>query len=244
VTSRTYQQYCPLAEALDAVGERWSLLIVRELLGGPKRYTDLRNGLGAVSPTLLSARLEDLEAAGLVQQQIIPPPAARTVYALTDEGKSLGPVVLALTRWGMRRLSEPDPRHPPRPLMAARSALFAYADPKRLDASSRIYEVRVDGQPFTLTISKEAVELHDGPTDDIDLVISVGAADLIRMRRGTLLPAQAAKTGVIRYEPSDRARINEFLAVFGLEADGKEARKAQRRKPKGNDPGASRQGGP
>jgi DNA-binding HxlR family transcriptional regulator len=240
VASRTYQQYCPLAQTLDVVGERWSLLIIRELFGGPKRYTDLRNGLGVVSPTLLSSRLEDLEAAGLVQEQVLPPPAARTVYALTDEGKSLGPVLRELTRWGMHRLPEPDAKRPPRPLMTARSALFAYAEPRRLQASNRTYEVHIDGQPFTLAIQNGTAELRDGSADHADLIVTVGAADLIRLRRGTVSTSEAARTGAIRYHPPDPARIREFQAVFGLEGDRSSSANLAREKRKVNRGDAAR----
>jgi DNA-binding HxlR family transcriptional regulator len=224
VASRTYQQYCPLAHALDAVGERWSLLIVRELLGGPKRYTDLRNGLGAISPTLLATRLEELEVAGVIERQTLPPPAARAVYALTEDGRSLGPVLGELTRWGMRRLPEPDAdaeagaEQAPRPLMAARAALFAYAQPERLGSESRTYRVDIDGEPFTVAIRESHAELSDGPPPaSADLDVTIGAADLIRLRRGTVTAARLAKTDHVRYQPHDRERIREFLTVFSLE---------------------------
>jgi DNA-binding HxlR family transcriptional regulator len=221
VPTRTYDQYCPLARALDDVGERWSLLIVRELLGGPKRYTDLKQGLGAISPTLLATRLEELEAAGIVERQVLPPPAARTVYVLTDEGRGLGRPVAELTRWGMHRLPDPDPRQRPSARMAARTALLAYAEPDGLDGGDRTYRVDIDGEPFTLTLTDGVVRLDDGPPAvRPDLAVTVSAADLIRLRHRSLSLAQATRTGALRFQPRDRARIREFQAAFGLDGSG------------------------
>ena len=218
MATRTYQQYCPLAHALDVVGERWSLLIVRELLGGPKRYTDLQNGLGSISPTLLATRLEELEVAGIVERQVLPPPVARTVYALTGDGRRLGPAVSELTRWGMRRLPEPDRDHVPPAPMAARS-LLAYAQPGRAGTTRRIYRLNVDGETFTLTVADASVQLDDGaPVVSADLDVTVSAADLIRLRHHTITVSRATSTGALRYDPRDRARIREFEATFALDA--------------------------
>src|SRR5215831_16134982 len=99
---RTYGQYCSVAKALDVVGDRWTLLIVRELaLQGPCRYTDLRNGLPGIATNLLAARLRELEAAGVVRREEAPPPIATTLFHLTARGEELRPVLEALTRWGV-----------------------------------------------------------------------------------------------------------------------------------------------
>jgi DNA-binding HxlR family transcriptional regulator len=106
---RRYDQYCPIAHALGLVGERWSLLVVRELLDGPKRYTDLVGGLPKIGTNILAARLRDLEAAGVVAKRKLPPPAASTVYELTQYGQALRPVIHELARWGIRSLGPPTP---------------------------------------------------------------------------------------------------------------------------------------
>lgn len=106
---RSYDQYCAVARALDAVGERWSLLIVRELLGGPRRYTDLHADLPGVSTDILATRLKQLEAEGLVERRRLERPANATVYQLTDRGAELRPVIEALARWGAPELGEPRP---------------------------------------------------------------------------------------------------------------------------------------
>ena len=106
-TTRTYDDGCAAAHALDLVGERWALLVVRELLLGPKRFTDLRSGLPHASPNVLAQRLRDLEAAGVVRRGKLPPPAASRIYELTEWGRDLEPVIIALGRWGVRSPSKP-----------------------------------------------------------------------------------------------------------------------------------------
>lgn len=109
--SRSYGQYCGLAHALDLVGERWTLLIVRELMAGPRRYTDLKDGLVSVPTNLLAARLREMEGNGLLSRRRLPAPASSvSVYVLTDEGERLGEAIMELTRWGMRSLSVGDSR--------------------------------------------------------------------------------------------------------------------------------------
>jgi DNA-binding HxlR family transcriptional regulator len=106
---RAYDQYCPIAHALDLVGERWSLLVVRELMRGPKRYTDLAETLG-IGTNILAARLKDLEAGGIVARRTLPPPAASRVYELTDYGRGLKSAIRELAVWGARSLGPPtDP---------------------------------------------------------------------------------------------------------------------------------------
>jgi DNA-binding HxlR family transcriptional regulator len=110
VTSRSYAQDCAVALALDAVGDRWTLLVVRELLAGPKRYTDLQDGLPGISTDVLAARLRQLEAGGLVERSVLPAPAASKVYALTERGAALEPVLVALARWGAARFPDGEGR--------------------------------------------------------------------------------------------------------------------------------------
>src|SRR5215213_11249135 len=106
-TTRTYGDGCAIARALDLVGDRWALLVVRELLLGPKRYTDLRRGLPNASPNVLAQRLGELERAGVLRRRKLPPPAGSRVYELTEWGMELEPVVVSLGRWGARSPSKP-----------------------------------------------------------------------------------------------------------------------------------------
>src|SRR5437660_12010745 len=104
---RSYDQYCAVARGLDVSGDRWTLLIVRDLLLGPKRYKDLLSGLPGIGTNLLADRLKELEGAGLIERAVLPPPAGSTVYQLTERGLALEPVMIALGRWGARCLGAP-----------------------------------------------------------------------------------------------------------------------------------------
>lgn len=106
--SKRYDQYCPVAHALGLVGERWALLIVRELLHGPQRYTDLTANLPGIGTNILAARLKDLEGCGIVAKRRLPPPAASQVYELTEYGLALKPVIRELAVWGIQSLGPPD----------------------------------------------------------------------------------------------------------------------------------------
>src|SRR5512144_1450508 len=106
---KRYEQYCPMAHALDLVGDRWALLVVRELMHGPKRYTDLVEGLPGIGTNILAARLRDLERADIVARRTLPPPAASKVYELTAYGRELRPALRELALWGARSLGPPTP---------------------------------------------------------------------------------------------------------------------------------------
>src|SRR5918998_5685030 len=118
MSKRSYNQYCAVARALDIVGERWTLLVVRELLTGPKRFKDLSEGLPGIGTTLLTARLKDLEGHGIVRRATLAPPAGSRVYELTDLGRSLEQVVIALSRWGLKLLDAPRREEVSRPAWA------------------------------------------------------------------------------------------------------------------------------
>src|ERR687892_159692 len=134
MAERSYEQYCPLACALDLLGERWTLLIVRDLLAGPKRYTDLRRGLTGLATDLLTERLRKLERVGLVARRELPPPAGVTVYELTERGRELKPAILALARFGLGLLGEsPSAQAPPTPDQFA-LLLSALLEPGRAPA--------------------------------------------------------------------------------------------------------------
>src|SRR5437762_7857993 len=107
MTQRSYGQFEGLARALDVVGERWTLLLIRELLLGPRRYTDLLDGLPGIGTNLLARRLRQLEAAGVVRKSRTPPPSPSAVYELTDRGRELEPALLVLARWGMEWMDLP-----------------------------------------------------------------------------------------------------------------------------------------
>jgi len=161
---KPYAQYCPVAHALDLVGERWSLLLVRELQHGPLRYSDLHERLPRCSTNVLATRLRELEAGGVITKRKLPPPAASTVYELTETGASLAPVIGALARWGLQTLGPPpaDVETPPGWLeKALRTTVAAHVPTARIG-----FEVGDE----RATVAAGAVE--PGIAEDADAVIS------------------------------------------------------------------------
>jgi DNA-binding HxlR family transcriptional regulator len=167
--AKTYDQYCPIAHALGLVGERWSLLIVRELLHGPLRYTDLGDRLPGIGTNILAARLRDLETGGVITKRRLPPPTPVTVYELTDEGRRLHPVLHELARWGAKSLGPPPTgtgdAQPGWLEHALRVAVCLAAPPGR-------YTFRV-GQEESSIVDGTAVA---GAVDDPDAVITTDDA--------------------------------------------------------------------
>ena len=213
VSRRTYDQYCAVARALDVVGERWTLLLVRELLTGPKRFKDLLDGLSGIGTTLLTARLKDLEGNGILRRTILPPPAGSKVYELTDLGRSLEPVVIALSRWGLKLLDAPRPEEESRPswaMVALRSSLELTAVPARKET----YEFRVDGELFHVKVEGGEAEVRQGPAADPDLIIRGDTETLLSVAAGRLPLGEAVKAGTIATE-GDRGSLARCLAMLG-----------------------------
>ena len=171
--AKRYDQYCPVAHALEVVGERWALLVVRELTQGPKRYTDLAEGLPGIGTNILAARLRDLEAAGVIEKKILPPPAASRVYELTDYGLQLKPVIRELALWGARSLGPPteeDEFFPGWLVCPVDMILGPVAPAGR-------FEFRVGDEIASLV---DGVA-HAGPIDDPDVVVEGDAAGLYHL---------------------------------------------------------------
>jgi len=159
-TRRTYGDSCGIARALDIVGERWALLVIRELIHGPKRFTDLRAGLPRVGPDMLAARLRELEEAGVIRRGTLPPPAASKIYELTGWGTELAPVLVALGRWGSRA-PMPD-QAPPLGIDAAIVALETTFDPEAAGWVTAAFELTLSDQVFTLEVAAGRLEITRG----------------------------------------------------------------------------------
>ena len=160
--AKSYDQYCPLAHALDLIGERWALLVVRELMRGPKRYTDLAEHLPGIGTNILASRLRDLETHGIVAKRTLPPPAASRVYELTDYGLALRPAIRELALWGARSLGPPtDDDLFPGWLENALETVVAPLAP------SGRFEFRI-GDEISSIVDGEA---QDGPVDDPDVIV-------------------------------------------------------------------------
>ena len=158
-TSRSYGDSCGIARALDVVGERWALLVVRELLLGPQRFTDLRRALTGASSNIVAARLRELEGHGVVHRRTLPPPAASAVYELSEWGRELEPIVLALGGWGLRA---PHPLAPA--TMSAASVLLFLRGSARVDpgAPSTIYRFELDERVWTVRAEAGHVDVQPG----------------------------------------------------------------------------------
>jgi DNA-binding HxlR family transcriptional regulator/putative sterol carrier protein len=211
---RSYEQYCPAAKALDLVGERWTLLVVRELLLGPRRYGDLIEALPGIGTNLLAERLRRLEDAGFVQRRRLDPPAGSTVYQLTERGAGLEDVVLALARVGMAALGQPRREETFRPEWLTLT-LRANFDPDAAHGVRETYELRVDGQPVHVRVDRGRVEARSGPAAEPDLVLEAKAPALARLGRGELEPEEALTSGALRVS-GDPGALLRFLRVFRL----------------------------
>jgi DNA-binding HxlR family transcriptional regulator/putative sterol carrier protein len=214
MSRRSYNQYCAVARALDVVGERWTLLMVRELLTGPKRFKDLSEGLTGMGTNLLAARLKDLEGNGIVHRTTLPPPAGSRVYELTELGRSLEPVIAALGRWGLEFLRTPDQEeelHPDWAMVAMRSAL----KPEAARGLRETYEFRIDEEAFRLRVKDGEVETLRGPAVEPDLVLRGDTRAFLALAAGRLEPSEALESGEIRIE-GDQDTLARCLQVFGL----------------------------
>jgi DNA-binding HxlR family transcriptional regulator len=183
LSERSYRQYCGVARALDLIGERWALLVVRDLVLGPKRFTDLRAGLPGIASNVLTDRLRQLERDGVVARRRLPPPAASTVYELTDYGQELVPVMLALGRWGARRLGT---RKPDESLRAEwlTLALQAFFQPAAAEGLAATVALDFGEAQFTIAIAEEQLEVRPGIPGDPDLAIATDPESLIAFLAG------------------------------------------------------------
>jgi DNA-binding HxlR family transcriptional regulator len=211
---RTYGDTCGIARALDIVGERWALLVVRELVLGPKRFTDLRAGLPRVGADMLAARLRELEEAGVIRRATLPAPAASKVYALTEWGAELAPVLLALGRWGSRA---PLPEHPP-PLgiEAAMVALQTTFDPEAAGWVNAVYELTLDDQVFTLEVVAGNLQVRRGPAGAdaaLAAAIATDTATLAAVLWHGHPIAEAVREGTLRVA-GDAEAAADFAGLF------------------------------
>jgi DNA-binding HxlR family transcriptional regulator len=201
--STRYEQYCPVARALEVVGERWTLLVVRELLLGPRRFTDLLSGLPGVSTNVLTGRLKELEQAGLVAKRALPAPAGSVVYELTDEAAGLAVVVAAMADWGKRLLGRPRPDDEVHgSWLVLGLAVTAKIAPTAADAT---YELRIDGdapdaQVFHIESHDGHLQPRQGPATSPASVITVGTTTLAALASGDLDPRSTKAKRLIQVD--------------------------------------------
>jgi len=213
--AKRFDQYCPVAHALCLVGERWSLLVVRELLHGPKRYTDLVDGLPGIGTNILATRLRDLEEAGVVRKRKLPPPAASSVYELTEYGAELEEAVHALARWGARSLGPPGPDDDLYPEwgMNAFPALF---DPEAARGLTETYVLRIGDDVFSARVEDGHLRVEQGAADDADLDAAMDMETFFGLASGKLEPGTAVAKACVELAAGEPARLERCFKVFSI----------------------------
>lgn len=215
---RSYDQYCTMATALDIVGERWTLLIVRELMLGPRRFKDLLEGLPGIGRNLLSARMRHLQAEGLVTRSRPSGPSGAQAYELTADGQALGPVMAELGRWGAGRLGAPEPRH----FFRAGWAMFPLSYMANAEATRglhEVYEFRIGDDVFHLRVDDGAVVPRTGSAPSSpELVVTVDPDTFLELMGGTLLPMAAVSEGRVSIVGPPESMVR-LLALWPVEGD-------------------------
>jgi DNA-binding HxlR family transcriptional regulator len=197
--NRSYGDQCGVARSLDVIGERWALLIVRELLLGPKRFNDLMAGLAGASPNVISQRLRELTGSGVIRHRDLGPPARVRVYELTDWGRELEPVVLHLGQWGTRA---PLPEGAGWGLDSLLLALQATADPAVVNGR---YELRIGADVFTVDGTSGSVRVRRGTADGPEAALATDADTLHAVALGSRPIADAVESGDLRLDGDPRA---------------------------------------
>ena len=208
-----YQQYCGAARALDVVGDRWTLLIVRELLFGPRRFTDLIDGLPGVSRNLLTERLRALERDGIVSREELPAPAARQVYELTADGRELADAMIPLVAWGAGRLGTRKPDESFRPHWAA-LAMATFADREATRGVNETYQYFVGDSAFHFTVDDGTIELHHGRAKEPAVTVTTDEETWAKIAGGQITASSAAATGALTLagNAAARARLRKIIS--------------------------------
>ena len=213
--SKRYDQYCPVCHALCLVGERWALLIVRELLRGPKRYTDLVEGMPGIGTNILAARLRELEQGGILRKRKLPPPAASTVYELTEYGAELEEALYALARWGARSLPPPGPKDQFYPEWGL-NAFAALLDEEAARGLTESYVLRVDDDAYTVRLDDGRLEVEPGAAEGVDLDAALDQGTFFGLASRKLLPRDAVESGAVTLDAGDPETLERFFRTFNF----------------------------
>ena len=211
---RSYQQNCPIAKGLDVLGERWTLLILRELIGGPRRYGDLRAQLPGIATNLLADRLRELEDAGLVDRVFFPDTVAPAIYTLSETGwRKVLPVVKAIATFGLDMVV-PD-ESALTPLNGFLAGILLAFDPARAGNLNASYRIKIDDRRFEFAVSRDGLTATQGQPN---VTVTASAADLIAARLGTTAAERRAALRRVRFD-GDAAAIDAMRRVFTLSGD-------------------------
>jgi len=209
---KRYGEACAIARALDVVGERWSLLLVRELILGPRRYRDLATGLPGIPSNVLAARLKDLQCAGVITQRTLPAPTDVTVYELTGAGRALQPALKELLDWGLRYGPEPSSDDTAQPGWA----LLAAAGRPTALPGRQTCELRVGPESFYLSSDAGKLTVRRGPAPDGDVVVTMSADTLYSLVAGQTTVTDAVRHSTVDGDTRIARRAMEPLAAAVL----------------------------
>ncbi|GAA0385267.1 winged helix-turn-helix transcriptional regulator [Microbispora corallina] len=213
VGKRKYDDGCAVAHALDVVGERWMLLVARELLFGPKRFTDLRDGMPGVSADVLTQRLRDMTASGIVQRRKLPAPASSWVYELTEWGMELEPIVIQLGRWASRSPALPhDGEIGIDSLVVSLRALF---DPRAATGLDVTIALKLGEQQFRIKVSDGRLDLARGAADHADVTMDTDSRTLAAVLHGGRPLTDALASGSLVVD-GPLPLVERFLGLFPL----------------------------
>ena len=213
VVKRSYGQYCGFARALELVGERWALLIVRDLLVGPKRFSEIERGLPGIPTNILTARLNELEDGGLVRRRLLERPAKGVVYELTGDGRALEEPVLALGRWGARHLGDPRPDETVTDDSIA-MALRTTFRPEAARKTKVTYLLRLGPIQVHARVRDGTIVVGRGPVEKPDLVIETGPAMRLLMAH-EVTPAEAIEKRLVKIQ-GDPKLLEKFVQMFRI----------------------------
>lgn len=212
--TRSYGKYCGLAHAVELVGERWALVLVSDLIRGPKRFTDLQRGQPRIPSNVLSARLKELEDAGVVRRRVLPRPATGVGYELTEYGRELEDIVFRLGLWGAKTMPQPQPDD----IVTADTVLLALRSTFRPEAARGLragYELRLGEIVVHARVDHGALEVDEGPLPDADLVLETDLS-FHPLLTGELSPAEAIEGGRVRVVRGKRRLFERFVEVFHI----------------------------
>jgi DNA-binding HxlR family transcriptional regulator len=220
MTTRTYNQLCGLAFALDVVGERWTMLIIRELVAGPQRFTDLLIGLPGISTNLLTERLKGLEQRGVLARRTLPPPAASTVYELTALGRGLEPALLAFGRWGSQFVGEADANCQMLHLGSYALTPQTFFRPTLALGLDKTYALYVSGETQTVRIVDGTIAVRQGEPAHADMRLCTTVPVYLGLLTRQLTPQGALAGGLVEVT-GDKAELFRFLDLCGMPTDDK-----------------------
>ncbi len=213
--NRSYHQYCGLSYALDVVGERWSLLVIRELAAGPRRFKDLMDGLPGISTNLLSERLKSLEARGVLRRRVLPPPAGSTVYELTPLGQGLEPALLELGRWGSQFVPPMNEEDAVLHLGSYALTLKTFFRPERARGLHESFELCVGEEVLLVQVDDGELQVRQGAGGGAGAVIHTDVPTFLALLQGQLEPEQAVARGLAQVE-GDPAALGRLVSLCGI----------------------------